>query len=618
MNSIDNADLINQISNGALPTEWRMYGKRADFFDIAKRFDIDPVIARVIRNRDVIGDEAIRTYLQGDLQDTHDPALMKDMEKGCMILSEKIRQGKHIRIISDYDVDGVISNYILYKGLNRINQDGTALIDYDIPNRIHDGYGMNIRLVQAAYDAGVDTILTCDNGIAAFEAIDYAKELGMTVIVTDHHEVPYDFDTDGNHIYRIVAADAVIDHKQPDCNYPCKELCGAGVAYKLIQLLYRVNGIPDKECEMFIEYLGIATVCDVMSLVDENRIFVRKALERLMDSANPGLRALIRCSKRDNKRLTVFDLGFIIGPCINAAGRLEDATTSLQFLLEEDSFRAEERAIELVNINNQRKNMTLEGTNTAIRMLETESTQATLRDRVLVMYLPDIHESLLGIIAGRIKERYYRPVLLFSDSEDANIIKGSGRSIEGYHMYDELNKCRDYFTKFGGHEMAAGFSMERDKLDRLRNALNANCTMDEQVLTPKLYIDVPMPLSYISMDFVKQLKLLAPFGKGNESPVFAERKVSVKKAVVLGKNQNVLRISFVMDNGNMIEGIYFEPEAFISHIKEWFGKDECDRILKGMSNHVVLDIAYYPEINEYAGRSNLQIRILEYRRYQYE
>ena len=610
---------------------WVMYGKRADFFGIAKRFHIDPVTARVIRNRDVVSDEEIDMYLNGSLDRLHDPVLMKDMEKGCSLMLDEIRKQKRIRIISDYDVDGVSSNYILYKGLRRVweHENGMSagkLIDYDIPHRIYDGYGINIRMVDAATADQVSTIITCDNGIAAFDAVRKAKNYGMHVIVTDHHDIPYDTDENDIRVYKVPEADAVIDHKQPGCEYPCKELCGAGVAYKFIQLLYRMCGIPEAECEAFIEILGIATVCDVMNLVDENRIIVREALHRLSDSSNYGLKALITNSGRDGKKLSAFDLGFIIGPCINAAGRLGDAKTSLEFLLETDSFKANERAIQLLNINNTRKDMTEQGTKTAIELLETsdhllmgavpETGVAALSDRVLVMYIPKLHESLVGIIAGRIKERYYRPVLLFTDSEEEGIIKGSGRSIEGYNMYDEINKCRDYFTKFGGHEMAAGFSMEKRNLTRLREKMNANCTLDEKLLTPRLRIDVPMPLDYVSIPLTEELEVLEPFGKGNEKPVFAQSGVRVKSARIMGKRQNVLRVSFLMENGGTIEGISFDPEVFISNIKQWFGTNECDKILKGMPSHVVLDVAYYPDINEFAGRRTLQIRLLEYRKHE--
>lgn len=746
-------------------TKWTVYGKRADFFANAKRFNIDPVTARVIRNRDIIGDEAIEMYLNEDMSMAHEPSLMKDMTKGCRIMLDKMKSGKKIRIISDYDVDGVTSNYILYKGLlkvykkvsreiqeDRRNQENSGscedrrnqensescedrrsqensedlesyqdhenrknrivpYIDYDIPHRITDGYGINVRMVDKAYAEGIDTIITCDNGIAAFPAVERAKELGMTIIVTDHHDVPYDIvpDTDvepgntansgdtansGNTAnsddttksynttnsggttrkYKIVPADAVIDHKQPDCQYPCKELCGAGVAFKFIQLLFRMSGIPEKEVMEYIEYLGIATVCDVMNLVDENRVFVKLALKRLRHSSNKGLAALIRNSGIAD-RISSFHLGFIIGPCINAAGRLDDARTSLEFLLEEDSFVAETRAVELININNERKDMTVKGTEIAMKLIdqgdtsiyagtcfdvwtqnadtqnifpetegnrnniealsngvddnrnniealspETEGNRynievPSLEDDVFVIYIPGLHESLVGIVAGRIKEKYYRPVLLFTDSEEPGIMKGSGRSIEGYNMYDEINKESDLFVKFGGHEMAAGFSIKAENFNSLKRNLNRNSTMGEEVLTPKLRIDVPMPFSYITQKLVNELSVLEPFGKGNEKPVFAQSGVRVKKAVIMGRNKNVLRFSLAMDNGGTIEAVDFTPDVIISNIKEWFGQSECDKMFKGLSNNVVLDIAYYPNINEFAGRASIQIMPLAYRKH---
>ena len=736
-------------------TKWTVYGKRADFFANAKRFNIDPVTARVIRNRDIIGDEAIEMYLNEDMSMAHEPSLMKDMTKGCRIMLDKMREGKKIRIISDYDVDGVTSNYILYKGLlkvykkvsreiqedrrnqenskscedrrnqensescedwrnqensesceDRRNQENSEscedrrsqensedleshqdhenrknrivpYIDYDIPHRITDGYGINVRMVDKAYAEGIDTIITCDNGIAAFPAVERAKELGMTIIVTDHHDVPYDIvpDTDvepgntansGNTAnpddttksynttnsggttrkYKIVPADAVIDHKQPDCQYPCKELCGAGVAFKFIQLLFRMSGIPEKEVMEYIEYLGIATVCDVMNLVDENRVFVKLALKRLRHSSNKGLAALIRNSGIAD-RISSFHLGFIIGPCINAAGRLDGARTSLEFLLEEDSFVAETRAVELININNERKDMTVKGTEIAMKLIdqgdtsiyagtrfdvwtqnadtqnifpETEGNRynievPSLEDDVFVIYIPGLHESLVGIVAGRIKEKYYRPVLLFTDSEEPGIMKGSGRSIEGYNMYDEINKESDLFVKFGGHEMAAGFSIKAENFNSLKRNLNRNSTMGEEVLTPKLRIDVPMPFSYITQKLVNELSVLEPFGKGNEKPVFAQSGVRVKKAVIMGRNKNVLRFSLAMDNGGTIEAVDFTPDVIISNIKEWFGQSECDKMFKGLSNNVVLDIAYYPNINEFAGRASIQIMPLAYRKH---
>lgn len=640
-------------------TYWTVYSKKADFFGIAERFQIDPVIARVIRNRDIVGDEAIASYLNGDLSCAHEPSLMKDMEKGCQIMLAKLGENKRVRIISDYDVDGVSSNYILYLGLKNVwgrlhgkEPDTCDRIDYDIPHRIYDGYGMNVRMVDEAYADHVDTIITCDNGIAAFEPVSHAKALGMTVIITDHHDIPYDIGEDGSRAYRIPEADAVIDHKQPDCGYPFKELCGAGVACKFIQMLYRMCGIPEEQIEEFLEILGIATVCDVMKLTGENRIFVKAALERLKNSRIPGIRALVRNCGRDGKKLSSFDLGFIIGPCINAAGRLGSADTSLEFLLETDTVKAEERAVELLNINNQRKDMTVKGRNLVVFMLENEEKleslkniretwnipepepgidrelwnklvlsieahgMASLRDKVLLIYIPGIHESLVGIIAGRIKEKYYRPVMVFTDSEEKNIIKGSGRSIDGYNMYDELNRCRDYFTRFGGHEMAAGFSMERTRLKELRVKLNEQCTLDEKLMTPKLRIDVPMPLDYVTISLTRQLDLLEPFGKGNEKPVFAQSGVAVRRIQVMGKNRNVLRISFTMNNGEVMEGIYFEPDEFISQIKLWFGDNEYDRIQKGMPNQVRIDVAYYPDVNEYGGRTQLQIKLLAYKKHE--
>lgn len=601
-------------------TKWTVYAKRADFFGIAEKFGIDPVVARVIRNRDIVTDEEIESYLNGDMTKLPDPTLMKDMEMGCGILLDKLREKKKIRIVSDYDVDGVSSNYILYKGINRVfnklhGEDMGELLDYDIPHRVNDGYGINNRIVDKAYSDGVDTIITCDNGISAGDVTRHAKEYGMTVIVTDHHDVPFDLDDDGNRIYKIPYADAVIDYKQQGCKYPCKELCGAGVVYKFMQLLYRMAGIPENECEAFIEILGIATVCDVMNLVGENRIFVKQALKSLQKSSNYGLRALIKNSGREGKKITAFDLGFIIGPCINAAGRLGDATLSLEFLLEQDSYRANEKAIELLNINNERKAMTEQGFKKAVELIEEGTGTASLADKILVIYLPDVHESIVGIIAGRIKEKYYRPVLLFTDSQTNGIIKGSGRSIEGYDMISEINKCSKYFTQYGGHAMAAGFSMEKGRLADLRKKLNDECKLGEEELTPKLIIDVAMPLDYITIELTEQLNCLEPFGKGNEKPVFAQSNVAVKKAAILGKKQNVLRVTFVMDNGGTIEGVSFDPETFIYNIKEWFGTNECDKILKGVPSNVTLDVAYYPEINEYNGRRTLQIRILNYRRH---
>ena len=592
--------------------QWRIQSKKADFDEISEKYHIDPVIARIIRNRDIIEDDEIKEFLSCDISREHDPALMKDMEKGCKIMSEKLRAKKKVRIISDYDVDGVMSNYILYQGLRRVYRHmhgaDAAAIDYDIPHRIHDGYGLNIRLTDKAYQDGVDTIITCDNGIAAFEAIEHAKELAMTVIVTDHHEVPADIDEEGQKTYRLVPADAVIDHKRPDCEYPFKELCGAGVAYKFIRLLYRMNGIDEDEAHEFIEYLGIATVCDIMKLCGENRTFVKLALERLSRSTNAGLRALIANNNLEHKPITTYHLGFIIGPCINACGRLDDAKLSMDFLLEKNQHEAFSRAVTVTNINNERKSMTKDGADEANRLIE----EGGEPDKVIVIYVKGLHESLAGIVAGRIKEKYYRPVLLFTDSEDPDTLKGSGRSIEAYNMFDELSACEGLFVKLGGHKMAAGFTIKRENLEKLRGTLNERCSLTEKDMTQMLMIDVPMPMSYADMELVRQMSVLEPFGSGNKQPVFAEKNIRIERAYVMGKNKNVLKLG-MNSGGYHVEGIFFEPDDFIDDIKGWFGAAECDKMLRGMPNDVVLDIAYYPEINSFGGRESLQFHIIDYR-----
>ncbi|MBQ8913349.1 MAG: single-stranded-DNA-specific exonuclease RecJ, partial [Lachnospiraceae bacterium] len=432
--------------------KWTVYAKRADFYEIGKKFNIDPVVARVIRNRDIVGDDAIEKYLHGNMKDTHAPELMKDMDKGCGIMAEKIKEGRKIRIVSDYDVDGIMSNYILYKGLMEAGAD----VSYEIPDRLTDGYGINTRIIDDAKADGVDTIITCDNGIAAFEAVELAKSYGMTVIVTDHHEVPYVENEDGTRNYKLVPADAVIDIKQQDCEYPFKEICGAGVAYKFIRRLYELTDKPWEDEDRYIEMLGLATVCDIMSLTDENRFYVKRALEIIKDTQNVGLKALILVNGLFNRRITAFDFGFVLGPCFNATGRLESAKVGLSLLLSNDEEFALKEAEKIKLLNAERKDMTEEGTKRAIEIVEKDYKD----DIILVIYVPGLHESLAGIVAGRIKEKYYKPTLLFTDGEDG-ILKGSGRSIEGYNMFDELNAIRQHFLKMGGHEMAAGFSIEK-------------------------------------------------------------------------------------------------------------------------------------------------------------
>lgn len=590
-----------------MESKWVVYGKKADFKAIGEQFNIDQVIARVIRNRDVIGDDAIDMYLRGSLKNVHNPALMADMEKGCQIIRDKIIEKKHIRIISDYDVDGVMSNYILLKGL----MEAGALVSYEIPDRMQDGYGINERIIRDAYEAGVDTIITCDNGIAAFSAVELGKELGMTIVVTDHHEVPYEVDENGEKHHALVPADAVIDIKRVDCGYPYKGLCGAGVAYKFIRHLYKLMDIDWPDEGKYLEMLAIATQCDVMELTDENRIYVKEGLKLLARTANLGLQALLEVNQLKGKPLYSYHLGFVIGPCINATGRLESAKRGLELLLCEDKEKAYELADELKQINITRKDMTNKGVDDAIALVNSNDEI----DNVLVIYMPALHESLAGIVAGRIRETFYRPVFVITDGE-GDMVKGSGRSIEGYHMYDALTECKDLLTKYGGHELAAGFSLEKRNLEAFKKRLLEKQKLTEDELTPVVRIDVPMPLSYITPKLVDELALLEPFGKGNEKPVFAQAGLGVKSARLMGAEGRFIRIYFQDEHGFVMEGIDFNANKFIDYIKMWFSDEECDKMLSGLPNNIKIDVAYYPDINEYNGRCTLQIKPVLYRKSQ--
>lgn len=583
--------------------KWILLNKKADFYGLAEQFHIDPVIARVIRNRNIVTEAEFSRYLDAKAV-LHDPRLMKDMEKGVMLIREAITNRQPIRIISDYDVDGVMSNYILYQALLRCG----AKVDYRIPDRIADGYGMNENMVREAYDAGKKVILTCDNGISALLPIAYAKNLGMTVVVTDHHDIPFEYDEEGAKEYSQSVADAVIDPKQPDCKYPFKHLCGAGIAYKFVQVLYQDCGIDEIEVEQFLEFVAMATVCDVMELTDENRILVRRGLEELNRTGNYGMRALIKANDLGMQKLQAYHLGFVLGPCINATGRLETARLSMELLLEKNYDAALKRAARLKELNDERKEMTQKGVEAAVSQVETTT---LMEDRVLVIYLPNTHESLAGIIAGRIRERYYRPTLILTDAEDG-LLKGSGRSIDGYHMYEALTECKELLVKYGGHPMAAGFSIQPKDLEYFRHKLNVLCELTEEDLIPKLYIDVPMPIDYIHFELIEQLELLEPFGKGNEKPVFAQKGLKVRSARVMGRNANLLKLELESETGARMEGIYFEVEEFMTNIKKWFGEAEWDQMMKGWLNNVSLDIAYYPSVNEFNGMRALQIVIKSY------
>lgn len=583
--------------------KWMVSAKRADFKAIAQKFGIDQVTARIIRNRDVIGEEAVKEYLYGGLEALHGPELLRGCQEAVKLLEEKIRQGKRIRIIGDYDIDGVNSTFILYRALTRCG----ASVDYEIPDRMKDGFGMNQNLVSLAFEEGIDTILTCDNGIAALDQIDYAKECGMTVIVTDHHE-PFFEDTAEGRIYRLPAADVIVNPKQPGCPYPYKKLCGGAVAWKLVCALYHAMGIPEHESMEFLEFAAIATVGDVMDLDGENRIIVKAGLKRLAGTSNPGLRALIAANGLTGAEISSYHIGFVLGPCLNASGRLDTAKRSLRLLLAETQEEAAKLAQELKALNDARKQMTQDGVEQACKMIDTTS---LANDRVLVVYLPECHESIAGIVAGRLRERYYRPVFVVTDGEES--AKGSGRSIEAYSMFEEMVKCQDLFMKFGGHPMAAGFSLERERIGEMRRRLNENCMLTEEDLTPKITIDVPMPIDYITEDLIEGLSVLEPFGKGNEKPLFAEKNLKLLSARILGKNRNVLKFQAANQTGTIMDALYFgDVEQFQEELVRIYGETEIQKLYLGRENRVHASVIYYPAVNEYQGRKTLQIVIKNY------
>jgi len=552
-----------------------IYTKKADFEKIAKDFNISPVLARIIRNRDVVSYEEIDTYLNGEIKDMHSPHLFKDMDKSVEIILEKIKEKKHIRIIGDYDIDGICSTYILLSGIRRAR----AIIDIDIPDRIIDGYGINENLIQKSYDDGIDTIITCDNGIMAVSEIAYAKQLGMTVIITDHHNVP---DV-------LPVADAIINPKQIDCAYPFKELCGAAVAYKLIQALYEKIGIDEDEHKKYIEYAAIATIGDVVILQGENRIIAKTGLRLINHTNNIGLKALIEANDLSGKQIESYHIGFILGPCLNASGRLDTAKRAFSLLDEENITKAKEIASELKILNTTRKDMTFQGLTDAI---ETSSRENLEQDKVMIVYLPDCHESLAGIIAGRLREKYYKPVYVLTDSEDG--IKGSGRSIEGYNMHAELTKVESILSKYGGHAMAAGLSLETKNLEIFRAKINENANLSEDELTPKIWIDTELPLEYLNLELVNELKRLEPFGRGNEKPVFAAKNITIVSARIVGANLNVLTVNLITETGHRMSGVCFE-------------KDEFAEILKKNQEGKKFSIIYYPQINVWNGNTEIRV-----------
>lgn len=570
--------------------KWIEIRKGAPFGEIAEKFKIHPVIARLIRNRDIVGDGNIDAYLNGTIADLHDGILMKDMHKAVDILLEKIAEKKKIRIIGDYDIDGINATYILLEGLRALGGE----VDIDIPDRMKDGYGLNQVLIDRAYQAGIDTIVTCDNGIAAGAEILYGKSLGMTIIVTDHHEVPYE-EVAGVKQYILPQADAVIDPKQEDCEYPFKGLCGAAVAYKLVEALFEISGKDVEDIDYLLENVAIATVGDVMDLVGENRIFVKQGLDMLKRTQNKGLKALIECTKISVEQLSAYHIGFILGPCLNASGRLDTAKRALELLCAKTKGEADLLAGDLKALNDSRKEMTAQAVEDAIEQIESSTLNS---DKVLVVFLPECHESLAGIVAGRIREKYHRPTFVLTRAEDG--LKGSGRSIDAYHMYEELNRCKHLLSKFGGHKLAAGLSLPKENLEKFRILLNENATLTDEDMIPKISIDMQLPLAYIDEPLIEQLELLEPFGKGNQKPIFVEKDLDILNTRILGKNQNVLKMQVKDKTGRMMDALYFgDVNAFLAYFEQ-----------KGEAKAA---FTYYPSVNEYQGRKTLQIIVQNYR-----
>ena len=567
--------------------KWVVTAKKADFQGIGRKYGIDPVIARIIRNRDITGDEAIEEYLNGTLADIPSWKLLKDIDKAVEIISGKIDAGTKMRIIGDYDIDGVTATYILLKGFKRLG----ANVDTSIPDRVADGYGIHDHLIKKAMEDGIDTIVTCDNGISASSQITYAKELGMTVVVTDHHEVPFTDNEEGR-TYILPPADAIINPKQADCTYPNKNICGAVVAMKLVFALYEKYRLPEEEKEDFLEPAAIATVGDIMDLQGENRILVKEGLARLPFTKNKGLKALIRAIGLEDQKITSYDIGFRLGPCINASGRLDTAMRSLALLQSEDEEEAAKLAGDLKALNDSRKALTEKGTEEAYKLIESSDLK---NDRVMVVFLPECHESLAGIIAGRIREKYHKPTFVLTRGEKS--LKGSGRSTENYSMYEELVKCDSLLVQYGGHPMAAGLSIEEENVEKFRQTLNDNCTLTEEDMIPKIVIDVPMPISYINEELVEQLSILEPFGKGNTKPLFAQKNLRVLKVGIYGKTQNTVKLQLRDPSGAVMDGLYWgEAKEFADFAR----------------SHETISVTYYPRINSYMGRESLQIVIQNY------
>lgn len=578
--------------------KWLLRNKKVDLKAMSEKYKISQLLCKLMVNRDIIDENIINSYINPVYKYLHSPKTMKDVVIAVDIIKRKIQENKKIRIIGDYDVDGIISVFILYTALKKCG----ANVDYEIPDRIKDGYGINENIVKVAYDEGVDTIITCDNGISAIDQIQYAKDLGLTVIVTDHHDVPF-IEEDGVRTFLSSQADAIINPKQIECEYKFKSICGAGVAFKLMEALYEEIGMDKEECYKLIEFIAIATVCDVVDLIDENRIFVKNGLEMLNNSKNIGINALKKACGLEDKEITAYHLGFVIGPCLNASGRLDSAKKGLELLLMEDDEEAKNLAQEIVDLNDARKNMTKEGVDRAINIIDSTDIN---NDNILVVYIPDIHESLAGIVAGRVKEKYNKPTIILTKSEEG--VKGSARSIEEYNMFEGLLACKELLDKFGGHPMAAGLSLQEDKVDELRIALNNKCELTDEDLTRKIMIDSSLPLEYLNLHLIEELNVLEPFGKGNAKPVFGVRDAKITKAMLLGKDKNVLKLKLLTNNNITIDAMIFNDlENFESKIIEKYGNEGLDNLYNKSNNNISMDFTFYPSINEWNGNKSIQI-----------
>lgn len=578
--------------------KWLLRNRKVDLKAMSDKYKISQLLCKLMVNRDITDDNIINSYINPVYENLHSPKTMKDVVLAVNIIKRKIQENKKIRIIGDYDVDGIISVFILYTALKECG----ANVDYEIPDRIKDGYGINENIVKTAYDEDVDTIITCDNGISAIDQIQYAKNLGLTVIVTDHHDVPF-VEENGVRTFISSQADAIINPKQIECEYEFKSICGAGVAFKLMEVLYEELGMNKEECYKLIEFVAIATVCDVVDLIDENRIFVKNGLNMLNNTTNIGIKALKKASGLEDKEITAYHLGFVIGPCLNASGRLDSAKKGLELLLMENYEEAENLAQEIVDLNDARKKMTKEGVDRAINIID--STEIA-NDKILVVYIPDIHESLAGIVAGRVKEKYNKPTIILTKSEEG--VKGSARSIEEYNMFEGLLACKELLDKFGGHPMAAGLSLQEDKVDELRKELNNKCKLTDEDLTRKIMIDASLPLEYLNINLIKELDVLEPFGKGNAKPVFGVRDVKVTKAMLLGKDKNILKLRLLTNNNLTIDAMIFNDlENFENKVIEKYGNEGLDNLYNKFNNNISMDFTFYPSINEWNGNKSIQI-----------